>query len=750
MTPPATTTPPSAPATGPASGSAPEPPAQVRRRLDQVVRRMRGLYLLAGCSRLTSLGLAAAVGLFLADRLLHLPVAVRGLALAVLVGLLGVQLWRRVLRPLVVGVSRLEAARLVEGKVPGFEGRLVSSLQMPRGAAGSFESKVAQEAEEVCQEYDLRVILTPKPSLMEFVRSVGAAAVVALLVVLGQPELDVWGQRLLLRDVPWPRDTVLALDLPERSPVHVRTADGVVASRGGVVNLSATWDGLRPERVEFVVVGEAGERAGAMTLDSTQRFNGHFTVAPGDRTLMVRGGDDDGTDTALAITVVDPPRLDAPAFTLEVPAYLGQAPRTVGPEGLSVPQGTRVRLEGRPSAPTTRAELQLMSRAEVVPLTVEDTAEGQVVRGEFLAEDSDTLFLMLEGEHGLATPDPSHIGLVVHADRPPALRVFAPPRSDVKVTASALVPFAVVAEDDHGVTSVVLQPRDGGPRPFEEDAGRPGQYRHLLDVRALGLTGTFAYALEATDGRQLEGLGPQAARVEGRRVDVVEDSEVQRLLADRQLRLKDGFGNLRDRQLKANETVVDLLADPENGGDTLDAELVGAAVAQGQVTTRLAREARDLCGVLEETLTNRLDPGPGAEAVLQRRLADWRAQPVDELFAAAPWRALSAEYAEGRYGRLDIVGRLLDMTGLALELSEDLSPAAYDALVAARQEPGAATLEAARDAQARVTEGLDRLLARMDEWEDYQEVVTLVKTLIEDQKSLRDRTEKVLKGSGGN
>jgi len=724
------------------------PPAAVQRRLDQVVRRIRGLYLLAGCARVVLLACGGSVLLYSADRLMHLPVVVRALLLLAVGGVLVSQLWRRVLRPLVVGVSRVEAARLVERSVPSLQGRVLSALQLGDGPAGSFEHQVAVEAAAVCDEHDLRVVLTARPTLVELLRAAGAAFVLALAVLLAEPPLDVFVSRLLLGDTPWPRDTVLALEVAERSPVHVREADGsIVASRGGVLNLGASWNGLRPERVELVVQGAAGERVSAMVLDGSRRFGGHITLEPGDTGLFVRGGDDDGAGTQRALTVIDPPRLDAPTFVLRAPAYLGEAARTVGPEGLAVPEGTLVELGGQPSAPTGSAELQLLSRAEPVPLVVEESAGGQRVSGSFLAEESDTLLLVLTGSHGLATPDPSHIGLVVHADRPPALRSYSPPRSDIKVSAQALVPFAVVAEDDHGVVSVELIPKDGSPRPFEVDPARPGQYRLLLDVRALGLQGGLSYALEAADGRDLPGRGSQRARLEGRRVDIVEDSEVLRLLADRQLRLKESFSALRDRQAGAGTDVDDLL--PLSGAE-LDAGLVGAGVAQGQVSARLQREARELCAVLEETLTNRLDSGPGAEVVLQRRLADWRSQPVDEVFAAASWRSLAQDYAAGRFGRLDLVGRLLEMAGLALEISEDLSPAAQQSLLAARQTPIPAALEQVRRDQGRVLEALDRLLARMDEWEDYQEIVTLVKALIEDQRSLRERTEQALKAPGGN
>ncbi len=173
-------------------------------------------------------------------------------------------------------------------------------------------------------------------------------------------------------------------------------------------------------------------------------------------------------------------------------------------------------------------------------------------------------------------------------------------------------------------------------------------------------------------------------------------------------------------------------------------------VAQSQVTSRLTLQARELCGILDEMLCNRLDPGPGAAPLLTRRLADWTAAPADETFSSAAWRALAADYAAGQFGRLDQVGRLLDMAAIALQLQDEASPEAHRLLGEARAHPDANTLGAARDAQQAVMTGLEALLQRMDEWEDYQEVLLLVKTLIDDQHNLRGRTQDVLSGGGEN
>jgi hypothetical protein len=476
-------------------------------------------------------------------------------------------------------------------------------------------------------------------------------------------------------------------------------------------------------------------------------WRGRLEVQAGDGALFARGGDDDGADNRLELRVIEPPRLDRPRFELQPPAYLSLPVTDVGSEGLSVPEGTRITLYGEPVGDARTGELRLASSGVVVPLAFDRAHDPPTVSAGFTADASDTLSVVLSGEWDLATPDPGHHALMVLADRPPTLRVFAPARSDVKVTARAVVPVAVIAEDDHAVTSVLMLTGEGRELPLVADALRPTHHRALLDLSATPSPGSLDYSLRAQDGRDLPGRGPQAAVAEGRRLDVVDDAEVQRLLADRQLRLKEAFRTIRERQLAAAET-VDALADAPPAAD--DPELLAAVVAQNQVTSRLALQARELCGILDETLCNRLDPGPGAAAVLARRLADWSEAPADEGFAPAAWRKLAAEYAEGRFGRLDQVGRLLDMAAVALHLEEEASPEAHRLLGEARAQPGRDALQAAHAAQQLVIAGLDALLQRMDEWEDYQEVLLLVKTLIDDQHGLRTRTQQLLSGGGEN
>ena len=722
-------------------------PAAVRQRLDQVISRIRLLHVCAGVARLLTLIVLALVAAYALDRLLDLPRMVRAVALLVMVALFSRELVRKLLRPLIGGPDRLDAARLVEREL-SFEGRLISSLQLPEGAPGSLEHQLASETSEACERVDLRVVLTPRPSLLEVARSLGAVVALALLLALVRPHSEVFFQRWALADVSWPRATRLTLVLAEEGPVHVRDTDGsLVVARAGTLSLQASWDGKRPERVELVVEGQRGERSSALSLGASGLFQGHFTVEPGDTSLWVRGGDDGGDENRLSLRVIDPPRLDDPDFLLTPPAYIGGEAQRVGSADLVMAEGTHVQLLGRPRGAAESATLWMQAEGESLALDVTEDDEGLLVSGEFVARQSDTLTVRLTGDHGLATPEPGRIALLVHEDRPPTLRVYSPARSDVKVTAQAVVPVSVMADDDHGVAGVVLEIDPDGRLDFSVDPDHPAQYRLVLDMAQLGLTDTVSYAMEALDHRSLGDRGPQGVRVDGRRIDVVNDSDLKRLLADRQLRLKEDFAQIRDRQIRAQEVVDDLLTDLPQPGDS---DLVTAAVAQNQVTVRLVREARELCAILDEVILNRLDGGPGAESLLDRRLADWRGQPVDEPFSATVWATLASDYGAGRFGHLDVAGRLLDMAAIALRLSEQSSPSAHELLAAAAQEPTPEQLRTARAAQQTVISDLVSLLDRMNEWEDYQEVLTLVKALIDDQRALRERSQEALRKQTGN
>jgi hypothetical protein len=253
-------------------------------------------------------------------------------------------LWRGVVRPLVFGPTASTRRGLVETALPSLEG----PDHLHAAARGRRAGLARGRAPGAGARGLPRAGSAPGARRAAGAARGGAAglAAAALLLVAGlaRPHARVFAERWLLRDVSWPRDTRLALQLAPSGPGHVVLPGGeVVAARGGVLEAEAAVEGSRPERIELVIEGERGERAAAMAaLPDNGGWRGKLLVERGDSAVRARGGDDDGSDNRLELTVVDPPRLDEPQFLLEPPAYLGQPTVTSGAEGLALAEGTRV------------------------------------------------------------------------------------------------------------------------------------------------------------------------------------------------------------------------------------------------------------------------------------------------------------------------------------------------------------------------------------------------------------------------
>jgi hypothetical protein len=89
------------------------------------------------------------------------------------------------------------------------------------------------------------------------------------------------------------------------------------------------------------------------------------------------------------------------------------------------------------------------------------------------------------------------------------------------------------------------------------------------------------------------------------------------------------------------------------------------------------------------------------------------------------------------------------MLACILDVGEVLSPGAASAvgdarlLTEAAERPSALKTAAGRQEQA--LRRLDQLLEKMDEWEDFQEILTLFRDLLEDQRDLNARTREALR-----
>jgi len=202
---------------------------------------------------------------------------------------------------------------------------------------------------------------------------------------------------------------------------------------------------------------------------------------------------------------------------------------------------------------------------------------------------------------------------------------------------------------------------------------------------------------------------------------------------------------LSDEQREKQRRVEDLLDvlegdDPIETGESL--ALSAALAGERRVLADAQALARGLASAAEDVLYARLDDK--AAGLLE--FYDARAgAALDARFDSEPWRALASESAAGRLPSDGFAANLVRLVGLALEISEDHAGAAVAALQAAedatRATAVADNLVAASEKITLVLNRTEALLEELAEWDNFQNVLTLARDILNRQKALRDRTQ---------
>jgi hypothetical protein len=297
---------------------------RVRRKLAALKRAL--------CAHLVGRGLAwvvmalvAAVFLTLGiDRALDMDRAQRALIVGLsLVGIAYV-LWRFLLRPLRVPMDEEELALVLERHYPQLDDRLISALQFAArdfsrtGASEALIRQVARQANALAEQLDTSEPIESARTYKRMGIAGGALAVLLVFTAFNPRVMGLWLQRnVLLRDVPWPRETYL----------HVEGGPDFRVVRGGQlqVTVTAEADHVVPREVtfhmEFPALGMVSENIAPTAPGGNTYVKTFDNVADVFRFYVT--GHDDETPWCRVI-VVDPPMLEDVRFTLEYPAYMNR------------------------------------------------------------------------------------------------------------------------------------------------------------------------------------------------------------------------------------------------------------------------------------------------------------------------------------------------------------------------------------------------------------------------------------------
>lgn len=765
--------------------------ARVRQRLAALVW-MHGLATVAGA---TALWLLVA---FVVDWSLHVPSGIRWIHLGVLALVPGVLFARELVAPLrrlpdVVGI-----AVLVERAHPALRQLFVSAVELSRSprpmGAPELVADVLRRADAEARTLQPSGVLDARGPRRRLALGSAAVLVCALVLATNSAAASIFFDRLFGGDAPWPRRTHLVVEIPLpgaetpselQDPQHDPAEIRLRIARGSDVPLVVRAEGSVPD--EVILHFKSGESA---VLPSTggPAFRTLLRSLQDDTEFYVTGGDDTDDRPWVRLQVLQPPDVEALAIEITPPAYSGLAPRTEFDRDIEVLQGTHLAVHVLPTPRSAHGRARLLpeDRAlelEAAPFPLRpEAAPGTAVETGLafaLAADKNLRYRFeLQDATGLANPDPGLFAVTVVEDRAPEIELLAPSRTELDTLLGGLVALRARAEDDFGLASFAWSSRSAtdetrAAAPAEldwrlftaeeraaEQAGAESASNTRARVLAVGRAHVEVAQLApaVAEGQQYELVvtardnrtpTPREGRSSAVRVRIVTTDEFVRRLQERLTRVQASANAVTELQREKARRTDELLAALESDGAGLantDAELGALSTGQRRAAGDARSLARELCSVCESILYARLDDraGPLLDFVDARLATSVRRQ-----FDPAPWRALAEAQTSGELAPAALSSKLVGIVGLALEISEDDTQGAAEALLRAQQatEPQAvhAGLAAASSHARLALEKLDRLLGLLSEWDNFQSVLGLTRDLLNGQKNLQERTKAALK-----
>jgi hypothetical protein len=724
---------------------------------------------------------------FLADWGLRVPHAIRvlhGLCLLAVVALFS---WRDLLRPLRSLPDREGLSLLFERAHPELRELLISAVQFQRVGTthpGDREliEVVVSGAEARAASLTPRAVVDPEAPRARLLLGLGGILCLGALAVLNPLHARTFLERMLGGSAAWPQRTHLVLELPSLEPEAVveRTRERLRLrlARGSDIALMVTAEGEAPSEV---IVHFEGGRDLVLNPSGANVYRTLLQSCQDDLAFHVTGGDDQDGLPRVEVEVLEPPDVEGLALVVQPPAYSGLALATFFNQDVEVLKGSIVTVHVLSAPLAARGQARLLPEDTTValepapfPRAPGEENEPELHGLAFTCTAEKTLGFRIElvDESGLTNPEPGLYRIRVLEDRAPELAVLSPSRGDIETVRGGALALRVRAEDDFALASLGwrLRPSDAASEEappllsaelalqrLGEGAGaqRSKATRDValgsarLEVDSLG-TGGAPVAVDSRFeleffARDQRAPAPNEGRSASVRVRVVTPEELLRRLQDRLAETRIDALRLSDEQ-RAKRARIEELLDALDGDDPLETgeslALSSALAGQRRVLADAQALARALAGAAEDVLYARLDDKAGG--LLE--FYDARvARALDARFQAEPWRELAREIAAGKLPGDGFAATLVKLVALALAISEDHAALAVAALDAAeeattRTAVGAGLQQAAEHA-ARVEKELEVLLAELAEWDNFQNVLTLARDILNRQKALRDRTQ---------
>ncbi len=715
----------------------------------------------------------------------EMPRGARLVLLAVIVGTLAYLLYRWVFLRAFARLSDPSMAILLERRFRRFRDGLVTTVELSQRPdhAREFSREMLRRTgrEASAQARGVRVgeVLRLAPLLTKAALALAVLAPIGLLYAWNAQAVLIWAERLyLLGDRPWPRATQIqvvgvqiehtaasdgAVTWSELIPFDANREIKVAKGTSTLLRVQADATKVIPEYCTVYYQTEEGDR-GSVNMQKLGRIrDGYQTYTFDGKPLRgilssmafdVRGYDHRVRDYRL--TVVPSPAIVQTRLECVFPPYMvderlsSWLPRTVDlASGTQLPNGTRITLHARTNKDLTRVEIRDPQAPQAAVQEIAGRG-GDPREIEYVIEKLTgdlALEFTLHDTDGVTSDPPIRVLIAGIEDQPPV--VAATLRGiGTAITPDAVLPAQGKITDDYEVDTawfdVVIN--DHEPVRFPFDLAETGQVSAALDLRArraadpllvLQPKDKLAVTLMASDKCDLS-AAPNVGSGDRYQLDVVTPDQLLAMLERRELGLRrrleqiiDELGEMRDSVSRVKRAAAGTRAtDLEDNLDAADAP-PGAQVPADQAPERAEQREQSLRALRT-----------------QRAMVQSQKSAQEVLGVAASFDDIREELINNRVDSEDRKVRLQEQIADPLRrIGQTLFPQLEADLKDLEQklaDPVASdqAVDAAVQQADQILLELDRVLQKMLELETFNELMNIVRSLIEDQQQLIDKTKK--------
>jgi hypothetical protein len=706
----------------------------------------------------------------------YLPVQLGGtemprLARTILLLVVGVAVAVMIITMLVGRLSRPlpddSLALLVERQHPTLGGRLVTAVQLNEpGRTGdshsvNFLKEVHDQAASAIDQVDPNRVFRWQPLVRKgLVAGPLALSALVFLVVSPQAFARAASRLTLLSDEPWPRRAdleMVGIELPvvsasdddSAAPELIQFTNRSIRlpqGSNGTLRIRARADGaVLPVvctvyyRTDAGTRGQSNMRRVGRVIDGYQSFilDGPPLSSLSDSLVLnVRGLDDRLDD--YRIEAVQPPVLTEMNVAVRYPDYLrseGSSSvdmQTEYQSGLRLREGSDVTLVATSSVPLGETDVVLKTDTGEDPRVLleysDDRRQVQLTLDDF--DSATTVSLVPSDTGGISAQAPYRYFFGVVLDEPPQLKLRLRGIGGA-VTPIALLPVEAVVTDDYGLEELLITVTpvgDGedasGSASVSPSVSRSGEANTKLDLREMVADGrlpeikpdgVISVIGEASDRYDLGSR--HLTRSEVYRLQIVTPEKLLALMEARELGLRARLEQTIDETRNLRET-LDLLRrrgfEPPQSDALGDAEqtrqeqvrrlrVQQSGLQASKTSEELSGIATSLDDILEEMTNNRVDSVDRRE-----RIGSGVRDPLRQIVE-------------------EPLQRLRDQI-------REVEDSVADPQKAKKRT--AEAVETAEDVLLRLTAVLDKML----DLESYNEILDMVRELIDDQKALIEDT----------